>query len=185
MAVERKLMTAEELLRLPRDGKRYELIDGELRTLAPAGWRHGPRAFWPAWHLGAHVRGNNLGECFAAETGFIFRRNPDHVRAPDFAFISRDRWPSPPPESAYMPIPADLVLEVVSPGDSATDVREKVEDWLAFGTRAVWVLYPVLRLDVFSPDGSMRSYGPDDMVDGGDVLPGFSMPLRELVGPGD
>lgn len=184
MAVERKLMTAEDLLRLPDDGMRHELIDGELRTMTPAGGRHGfGGGFWLVWHLTNHLAATGLGFGSLAETGFIFRRNPDRVRAPDFAFIRADRMPAEGLPPGYVPFPPDLVLEVVSPSDSAADVREKVQDWLDFGCRAVWVLFPGPRLDVHGPGGVARTFGPDDEVDGGDVLPGFRMPLRDLVRP--
>ncbi|HZR01428.1 MAG TPA: Uma2 family endonuclease [Chloroflexota bacterium] len=181
MAVERKLITAEELLLLPDDGMRHELIDGELRTMSPGGGPHGRDGMRVSVSVATHVYANDLGECFAAETGFLFRRNPDRVRAPDFAFIRADRMPAGSLPRGYIPIPPDMVLEVVSPGDSATDVRDKVEEWLAFGCRAVWVLFDGPRLDVHLGDRMIRSYGPDDEVDGGDVLPGFRMKLRNLV----
>ncbi|HEV8635807.1 MAG TPA: Uma2 family endonuclease [Chloroflexota bacterium] len=87
-----------------------------------------------------------------------------------------DRLPS-----AYVPLAPDLVVEVVSPGDSAADVQDKVDTWLGFGTKAVWVLYPGPRLVVHRPDGTARALGLDDEIDGGDVLPGFRMRLRDLV----
>src|SRR3954468_4787412 len=87
LATTDRLMTADELLRLPDDGRRHELIAGELRTMAPAGGSHGRDGAWAHLHLGNHVQDHALGEIFMAETGFLLRRNPDHVRAPDFAFI--------------------------------------------------------------------------------------------------
>jgi Uma2 family endonuclease len=184
MAVERKLMTAEELLRLPSGmGKRHELIDGELRTMAPPGGPHGASGGWTWGHLYRFVDDNALGQVFLAETGFLFRRDPDRVRAPDFAFIRADRMPPEGLPRGYVPISPDMVLEVVSPNDTAEEIREKVQDWLDFGCRAAWVLYPGPRLDVHLPEGAIRTYGPDDEVDGGDVLPGFRMRLADLVRP--
>lgn len=184
MAVERKLLTAEELLKLPTGvGERYELVDGELRTMAPAGGPHGNRGGWAWGHVYRFVDDNGLGEVFLAETGFLIHRDPDTVRAPDFAFIRAERMPPEGLPSGFVPIAPDMVLEVISPDDSAAAIREKVQSWLEFGCRAVWVLYPGPRLDVHGPGGA-RSYGPDDEVDGGDVLPGFRMKLVDLVRPG-
>src|ERR1700737_4537985 len=84
-------MTAEDLLRLPDDGKRHELVQGELRTISPAGFRHGVVAMAIGGHLADHVRRNHLGVVCAAETGFVLTRNPDTVRAPDAAFVRQER----------------------------------------------------------------------------------------------
>lgn len=183
MAVERKLMTAEELLRLPEDHMRHELVDGELRTMAPAGGPHGWSGGWTTVHLGHHIDQNGLGEVFMAETGFLLRRDPDVVRAPDFAFIRAGRIPTEGLPRGYVLIAPDMALEVVSPDDAAAEIRQKVQDWLDFGCRAVWVLYPGPRLDVYAADGSVRAHGPDDEVDGGEVLPGFRKRVRDLVRP--
>jgi Uma2 family endonuclease len=184
MAVERKLMTAEELLRLPSGmGVRHELIDGELRTMAPPGGEHGQSGGWAHYHLAHVVRSDKLGEICMAETGFLLRSDPDRVRAPDFAYIRAERVPVEGLPAGYIPFAPDLVLEVVSPNDTAAEIREKVQDWLGFGTRAVWVLYRGPRLDVHVPGNTMRTYGAEDEVDGGEVLPGFRMRVAELVRP--
>ena len=182
MAVEPRLMTAEDLLTLPDDGMRHELINGELRTMAPAGGPHGSDGMRIVAPVSSHVYANDLGWAFLAETGFVLRRDPDTVRAPDFAFIRADRWPEEGLPEGYVTIPPDLVLEVVSPGDTATEVREKVDEWLRFGVGAVWVLYPGPRMDVYLGDGRVQTYGPEDEVDGGEALPGFRMGLGAMLG---
>jgi Uma2 family endonuclease len=184
VAIERAMMTAEELLRLPDDGTRRELLDGELRTMAPAGGPHGRSGGWASIHLGRFIDDNGLGDVFMAETGFLLRRDPDHVRAPDFAFVRADRMPGDGLPRGFVPIPPDLVLEVVSPDDTASEVRQKVQDWLDSGCRTVWVLYAEPRLDAYAADGAVRAYGADDEVDGGTVLPGFRMRLRDLIRAG-
>jgi Uma2 family endonuclease len=182
VAVERKLMIAEDLLALPDDGMRHELIEGEVRCMAPAGGPHGNEGWRFVTHLSGYIAADDVGEGFLAETGFLLRRDPDTVRAPDFAFIRRERMPADGLERGYVTVPPDLVLEVVSTGDSATEVREKVQAWLDFGVGAVWVLYQAPRLDVFRSDGTARSYGPNDEVDGGEALPGFRMTLGAMLG---
>src|SRR5438132_2050369 len=118
MAGERMLMTAEELLVLSDDGMRHELIDGELRTMPPAAGPHGWAGAWASGNLFLFVADGGLGHPFMAETGFLLRRDPDRVRAPDFAFIRADRLPEDGPPPGYVSIAPDLVLEVVSPGDT-------------------------------------------------------------------
>ena len=183
MAVERKLMTAEELERLPAGtGQRYELVDGELRTMAPAGGPHGESGGWTWGRVFRFVDDHGLGTVFMAETGFLLARDPDTVLAPDLAFVRTERMPAEGLSRGYVPVVPDLVLEVVSPSDTASEIRDKVQAWLDFGCRAVWVLYAEPRLDAFTP-GGVRTYGPDDEVDGGDVLPGFKMKLSDMVRP--
>src|SRR5689334_12992362 len=137
------LMTADELLRMPGEsGKRYELLHGELRTMAPAGYQHGKVASAIDALVRDYVIAHKLGDVVAAETGFLLARNPDHVRAPDCAFVAAGRLPPGPGPVGYAELAPDFVAEVVSPGDSASEVQERVDDWLRAGTKVLWVVYP-------------------------------------------
>jgi Uma2 family endonuclease len=91
MAVVRQQVTADELLHMPDDGFRFELVEGELRRTNPAGNVHGRVAMNVGISLGGYIKAHDLGAVYAAETGFMLSRNPDTVRAPDVAFVSRDR----------------------------------------------------------------------------------------------
>ena len=93
MATSAKLMTADELLEMPDDGSRYELIEGELVELVPPGASHGFVASNAGATLREFVRPRRLGAVFAAETGFVISTDPDTVRAPDAAFVASDRLP--------------------------------------------------------------------------------------------
>ncbi|UCC63442.1 MAG: Uma2 family endonuclease [Anaerolineae bacterium] len=135
-------MTAEELFWLPYDGHRYELIEGELKEMVPAGPRHGRIANAVAFLLTQHARQNDLGVVYAAETGFKLRKDPDTVWAADAAFVAVGRIPPQGEPEGYWDIAPDLVVEVVSPSDSAPAVQSKVTDWLAAGCQLVWVVYP-------------------------------------------
>src|SRR5262245_36616574 len=123
-----KNFTADELLRLPDDGFRYELIHGELRRMSPAGSKHGVVAMNIALSLGSHVRTHALGRVFAAETGFLLSQDPDHVRAPDSAFVRKERADEVGDTEKFWPGPPDLAVEVISPSDTYTDVEERVFD---------------------------------------------------------
>jgi len=101
MATQTPVSTADELLRKPDDGYRYELVKGELRKMAPAGYEHGATVMNISTPLDQHVRANNIGKVFAAETGFVISTNPDTVRAPDIAFVARDRIPDPRSPRGY------------------------------------------------------------------------------------
>jgi Uma2 family endonuclease len=181
MTTTQQLVTAEDLLRMPVDGFRYELIRGELKKMARAGHWHGRIAINVTTPLDQHVRAHNLGAIYAAETGFKLASNPDVVRAPDVAFIRRERVEEVGNAEGYWPGAPDLAVEVVSPSDTYTDVQEKVCDWLEAGTRMVIVVMPRRRaVTVYRSLTDIAVLTENDMLDGGDVVPGWIMPVRDL-----
>ena len=174
-------VTANQLLRMPDDGYRYELVAGELRKMSPGSWKHGAIGGRIHTHIGHYAERHDLGRVFNAETGFLIERNPDTVRAPDLAFIHKDHLPSTDPDDAFWPGAPDLAVEVISPGDSRTEVAEKVEAWLAAGTMMVWVIDAKLRtVAVHRPTGDVHTLTEADEIDGGDLLPGFKMPVATI-----
>ena len=180
-----KTLSAEELSRVQPSGKRTELVRGVLVVREPAGYRHGEVAARLARILGNHVEEENLGRVLAAETGFTLARNPDTVRAPDVAFIRRERVPQPPP-SGYAALAPDLVVEVLSPDDRPGQVLAKVADWLSAGTALVWVVDPERRnARVYRADGRESLVPEDGTLDGEDVVPGFRCDLGTIVEGGD
>lgn len=180
------LLTAEELLRLNLPNKRTELVRGVLVVREPAGYRHGNVAMRLGAAIQQHVEANGLGCVFAAETGFTIARHPDTVRAPDVAFIRRERLPHPhPPPRGFAELAPDLAVEVVSPDDRPAEVLEKVVDWLTAGTRLVWVVDPIRHTTrVYRADGSEALVGEKGILEGEDVLPGFSLELGAVIGRG-
>jgi len=173
------LLTADELQHVYVPDKRVELVRGLLVVRELPGMRHARVAMDLALALGAHVRAAALGRVYA-EAGFTLASNPDTVRGPDVAFIRRDRIPDPEP-TGFAHFAPDLVVEVISPGDRAGEVLAKVADWLSAGTRLVWVLDPARRVArVYRADGTEQILTADESLDGGDVVPGFSCPLREI-----
>jgi Uma2 family endonuclease len=139
------LIDARTLLGRRNDGQRYELVEGVLRMMSPAGGRHGRVAHSLALILGTHVRSRKLGLVYAAETGFLLAREPDTVRAPDVAFVARERAVGIDDDQGFVTVVPDLVGEVVSSRDSFSDVEEKVLAWLTAGTRLVIVVDPKTR----------------------------------------
>jgi Uma2 family endonuclease len=181
MATTRKLVTAEDLLRMPDDGFRYELVQGELRKMAPAGKRHGVLAIRITWPLAQYVEAHELGEVCAAETGFQLASNPDTVRAPDVAFISRQRLEEVGEVEGYWPGAPDLAVEVISPNDTYTEVQDKILTWLEAGTRMVIILNPRRRtVTVYRSCTDITVLTEENVLDGQDVVPGWRLPIKEL-----
>jgi Uma2 family endonuclease len=185
MAISHELMTADELLHMPDDGYRYELIQGELHKMSPAGFEHGAIAMRFGVALSAYVQAQRLGVVCAAETGFELARDPDTVRAPDVAFIRRERAAALQNPQGYFPGAPDLAVEVISPDDRYGEVDRKVEDWLDHGCQMVIVINPRRRhrtVTVYYASVVGTTLTLDDVIDGQDVVPGWRLPVRELFG---
>lgn len=174
------LTTAEELLDMPDDGYRYELVRGEIRKMAPPGLYHGVNGSRIVETLLPHVRRNGLGEVPLPSPGFILSRNPDHVREPDVSFIRQGRIDEIGYTRRYFPEAPDLVVEVISPNDRYADVDEKVSDWLGAGVQMVIVVNERNHTaKVHTPAGAL-TLTEADTLDGGDVVPGWSMPVADI-----
>ncbi len=175
-----RITTAEELFSMPDDGYRYELVRGELRKMAPSGSEHGDISADIHGSLHPYVRANNLGRTRIAEPGFILERDPDSVRAPDIAFVRQERIEAIGKTTRFWPEAPDLAIEVISPNDRHSEVNEKVADYLAAGTRMVVVVNPRNRtVNVHTPDGAI-TLKMGDTLDGGNVVPGWQMPLTNI-----
>ena len=173
--------TANELFEMPDDGFRYELVKGELRRMSPSGSEHGAIIINISVLLAQYVRSKKLGVCFGAETGFKLASDPDTVRAPDVAFIRRERIPESGIPKKFWPGAPDLAVEVLSPGDTRREVDEKVEDWLESGARAVWVINPKRRsVSVYRSLTDVTRLSEGEELDGGDVAPGFRCKVSEI-----
>lgn len=176
-----RTMTADELLRMPDDGFRYELVRGELRKMSPSGHEHGRVAMNFGWRLAEHVQSKSLGAVYAAETGFLLSSNPDTVRAPDAAFVSRRRLEAIGGAEGYWPGPPDLAVEVISPGDTYAEVEEKAIAWLEAGTSMVIVLNPRKRTaTVYRALTEITILNESATLDVEDVVPGFKVVVKDF-----
>ena len=173
------LLTIEEFLQLP-DYEHLELVRGEVVKTMPPSKEHGMIAVAIARFLSNWSQQGGVGKV-GVESGFILATNPETVRGPDVYFVSTERAKSDENSGAFWTIPPDLSVEVVSPSESAEDVRDKVRDFLAAGTPLVWVVYPRTReIVAHTPDGVARTYSIDDTLEFPDVLPGFSCKVSEI-----
>ena len=175
------LVTADELLRMPDDGFRYELVKGELRKMCPAGHEHGRVAMRFAIRIGTHVEDNDLGVVYAAETGFLLSSDPDTVRAPDVAFVRKERVENVGRGKGYWPGPPDLAVEVISPGDTHAEVEEKAIDWLIAGAAMVLTFNPNKRtVTVYRSLKDIIILGDNDVLDCSDVVSGFKVAIKDI-----
>jgi len=176
-----RLMTAQELLAYTHEPYQQELIDGILFEMEPPGALHGAVSMRIAALLHRHVMNAELGIAFGSEVGFQLASDPDTVRAPDVAFIARDRADQIGMPKGYWPGPPDLAIEVVSQHDRRSKVEAKALQWLAAGTRAVVVVDPPSRTaTVFRTGGDIRRLHADETLDPDDVVPGWSPQIAEF-----
>jgi Uma2 family endonuclease len=176
-------VTADQLLEMPDDGLRRELVRGEVRVMSPAGARHGRVGARILARLDAFVEANDLGAVFNSDTGFRLSSDPDTVRMPDVAFVARKRVDEVGDTEGIWPGAPDLAVEVVSPSDSFSDVDEKVAEYLSAGCHMVIVVNPRrAAATLYRSPSDVLLLTVNDAIDGGDVVPGWKLPLRELFG---
>jgi Uma2 family endonuclease len=182
MSNQNEHISADELLLMPDNGVRRELIRGELRESPLSAFEHGWVTMRCASPLHEFVATHDLGVVCAAETGFVLETSPDTVRAPDDAFVKFDRLASIQKLSSFFPGPPDLAVEVISPSDSYSEVDEKVEAWLKAGCQMVVLVNPRnSTLKVYKSITDVAVLTVHDSFEGGELLPGFQLPVRQIL----
>ena len=170
------LLSVEEFAALPDDGMKHELNEGELITMPPPKPRHGHCQLTLGAALREFVVARNLGRVFT-ESGY--RLSPGTVRGPDISFVRQSRLQDP---DEYFQGGPDLAVEIVSPGDDASDLRQKIKQYLDAGTPVVWVIYQRSRqIEIHMADKTIRTLGVEDTLEAPQILPGFSLPVRAIV----
>lgn len=178
MATTVRPATEADLLETPRDGRKYELVDGEIRV-SPAGGRHGEVCVALVVRLAGFVKEHRLGHVFDPSTGF--RLPSGNVRSPDVSFVAAGRFAGPVP-AGFSDIPPDLAVEVLSPEDSQRQVLDKVGEYLEAAVPLVWIVDPNReRAAVYRSLTDVRHIGPGDVLDADPVVAGFRCTLREIL----
>ncbi len=182
MTTAKKLLTAADLLAMPDDGKRYELVQGELIEMPPPSIMHGIVTGRLGYRITHFIEERNLPFIYGPEAGIYIEQAPDTIRAADYALIARTRITEPLPERGYAAgVIPDLVVEVVSPDYPMTAVDSKIQTWLAAGVRIVLAIYITSREVVaHHHDGTVQRFGPGDTLTCEPVLPGFACRVDDI-----
>ena len=176
-----KLLTAEDLLRLDSKGVKGELIRGEFCETMSSGGEHGEVSSKFIAYLTVFVTPRRLGRVSGTDAGVLIERDPDTVREPDAMFISAERMPLTVRARGYYEVIPDIVAEVKSPSDSRREVNDKARMWHNCGVPLVWAAYPETRtIDVHRADGTITTLREDDILDGGEILPGFTVRVSDV-----
>ena len=184
MSTAERLLNADEFYDLPEppEGGKMELIEGRSVTMSPVGMEHGEIVHNISLGMGPFVRKATLGKV-RIETGFRLRRDPDSVRAPDLSFVVAGRVPAGR-RSRYFDGYPDLAVEVLSPDDRASEIAQKLSEYLAAGTARIWIIDPASRtVTVHRAGGDAHTYSDDDVLssdDAGFNVPGFALPLADI-----
>jgi Uma2 family endonuclease len=160
----------------------YEVVDGKIVEQHPMGTLEVSVANWLYFHIQAFLIEHALGRV-RTEATFLLDDERNLRRRPDVAFLSYDRWPDdrPLPHPGDWPAIPDLAVEIVSPNDLYDDVRSKTAEYFAYGVRQVWIVETSGRsVWIFTSPTQGRLLLETDSLDGGDVLPGFSLPIARL-----
>lgn len=157
----------------------WELIDGEPIEMTPSSDRSSWIATEVAYYIRDYLRDHQIGRVFGADAGFILFADRDTVRAPDAAFVRIERLPEL--TGAFVPIPPDLAIEVLSPSDRLADALAKATMYLQAGVSLDWLFDPMKRtVIIFQQDEGPITLGEGGVLSGEDVLPGFTLPLATL-----
>ncbi|HYF51689.1 MAG TPA: Uma2 family endonuclease [Planctomycetota bacterium] len=174
-----KQWTEAELMALPRDGRKREFISGEIVVSPAGGFLHGDVAVAIASLLYAHVRARKLGYVFDGQTGFWMMSG--NLLSPDVSFVAQSRFSGDERPTGFLHGAPDLAVEILSPSQSQKELDEKCRELLANGSRLVWIVSPLERsVRVLSREAAEQIRGERDTIDGGAVLPEFSVPVSDF-----
>jgi len=178
-STDQQLLTAQDFWLLPGDGKRRELVRGEVIATMPPGGKHSEIALIIGSLLRAWAKRSR--GFVGVEGGFVLAHDPDTVRGPDVSYVRKDRIPDSGVPDAFWNLAPDLAVEVISPSETAREIHEKVREFLRAGTPLVWTVFPSTReVIVHTPDGLARTFGENDALEFAEVLPGFRCTVREI-----
>jgi Uma2 family endonuclease len=176
-----RLLTAEDYLKLPNDGRSTELVRGEVVEMNLPTPRHGEICFKTAYLLGRYLEDHPLGRVVSNDAGVLTERDPDTVRGADVAFYSYAKIPPGPLPQGYLAVVPDLVMEVRSTTDRWAQIHAKIGEYLDAGVRVVCVLDEQTHTaHVFDAEESPRVLAPDEDLTLPQVLEDYRVPVRRF-----
>lgn len=176
-----RLLTADEYLSLPNDGRHTELVRGMVIEMNMPGFEHGDICGTAYFLLREFVADRDLGRVVCNDTGVLTERDPDTVRGADIAYYSYQRLPREKRPKGYPDVAPELIIEVLSPTDRWSDIHRKIGEYLAVGVAVVCVIDPDGRkLHVYEPNHAGFELAADDELTLPKVLPDFRLPLRRF-----
>jgi Uma2 family endonuclease len=183
MIVQERFYTANDLLMLPEDGNRYELVRGELVAMNPPNHNHALLSGRLFTRLSVYAEDKQLGYVTGSDGGYLLHTDPETgketVRVPDVAFYSKDRKPIDG-RQIYVGAP-DLAVEVISPSETYISIGEKLKDYVTNGVQVVWLVYPEAKcVEIHKPNVEAVTLDTDAMLENADLLPGFTLNLHNL-----
>lgn len=175
------VITDEELERLPRDGRKYEIVNGELRAMSPAGLPHEQVVIEIAAALHRHIKARGLGRVYGSNVLYMLR-GPFHGRSPDVSFIGNAKQPAQYQAGSRLKVATipDLVVEMASPANAEEDLTVKVAEYLMAGVGSVWVVGQDRTVTIYHPGDEPFVFGPGDTIIDESVLPGFACPVADF-----
>lgn len=177
--VTENLITGEALAEMGDIG-RCELVEGKIIMKSPTGWRHGKYESRFGYMLKNFVDEQQLGEVLVGEVGIYTGRNPDTIRGADVIFISTERLAQVKSPS-FLDVAPELVVEVMSPDDRWTEVKQKIREYFSIGVILVWVADPTDKtVSVYRSLTDVRLFTENDALTGEEVLPGFTLFVAAL-----
>jgi Uma2 family endonuclease len=178
MATTTNLLSWQAFEQLPDDGTHHEILEGELQTLPPPKSGHSIVAK-RVWRGLLALEDKGLAEALS-EAGYKLSQDPATWIQPDVSLLRKERAQHTPHDGYFLGAP-ELAVEVVSPSESAKDLRRKVSLLLAHGSGTVWVIYPeALTVDVFFPNGTSRTYTQAETLTLPDWSSDWKLPIAKL-----
>lgn len=178
-----KVISGEELAQMP-DVSSCELVEGKIVKMSPTGFLHGKVEMNIGFALLEYVRERGIGQVNSGEVGIYTNRNPDTVRAADVLYISHEKF-SEVASKSYLDVSPEIVVEVMSPSDSWSEVTIKIQEYLNIDVKEVWIADPELQqIFVYQSIDQTKVFSIDDNLTSEKILPGFSMSLHDIFDNG-
>ncbi len=172
--------TLDDLLLMPNDGKRYELIDGEIIEVGTSSEKHSTLGAWLIGMLFVHLAAAKLGGQLKGADG-TYRLDAENIKAPDVSYLTAASTAKVPPGAVFCPFAPDFAIEIKSPSDSGPFMRWLADLYLRTGTRLVWIVdFDEQVVKVYRPGQPVESFGGGDILDASNVIPGFKIDVGEM-----